>query len=75
MYGGIILALPVILWQIWRFIVPALNAKEKKYAIPFVLSSVVLFVAGGALAYLTVGAGARLPHLLGRATTSARCSR
>ena len=37
-YGGIILALPVILWQIWRFIVPALHAKEKKYAIPFVLS-------------------------------------
>ena len=54
MYGGIILALPVILWQIWRFIVPALNAKEKKYAIPFVLSSVVLFIAGGSLAYLTV---------------------
>jgi sec-independent protein translocase protein TatC len=54
MYGGIILALPVIMWQIWRFIVPALNANEKKYAIPFVLSSVVLFVAGGSLAYLTV---------------------
>ncbi len=34
---------------------PALNAKEKKYAIPFVLVSIVLFVAGGALAYLTVG--------------------
>jgi sec-independent protein translocase protein TatC len=55
MYGGIILALPVIMWQVWRFIVPALNAKEKKYAIPFVLSSVVLFLAGGALAYFTVG--------------------
>ena len=54
MYGGIIVALPVILWQIWRFIVPALNAKEKKYAIPFILSSIVLFIAGGALAYLTV---------------------
>ena len=54
MYGGIILALPVILWQVWRFIVPALNAKEKKYAVPFVLSSVVLFAAGGTLAYLTV---------------------
>ncbi len=55
MYGGIILALPVILWQVWRFIVPALNPKEKKYAIPFVVSSVVLFLAGGALAYLTIG--------------------
>ena len=55
MYGGIIAALPVILWQIWRFVVPALHAKEKKYAIPFVLSSVVLFAAGGTIAYLTVG--------------------
>lgn len=55
MYGGIIMALPVILWQIWRFVVPALEAKEKRYAIPFVLSSVVLFAAGGVLAYFTIG--------------------
>jgi sec-independent protein translocase protein TatC len=55
MYGGIFLALPVILWQVWRFVVPALEAKEKKYAIPFVVSSVVLFAAGGSLAYLTIG--------------------
>lgn len=55
MYGGIFIALPVILWQIWRFVVPALEAKEKKYAIPFVLSSVILFSAGGTLAYLTIG--------------------
>jgi sec-independent protein translocase protein TatC len=54
MYGGIVLAMPVLLWQVWRFIVPALNAKEKRYAIPFVASSLVLFCAGGALAYLTV---------------------
>jgi sec-independent protein translocase protein TatC len=51
MYGGIILALPVIMWQVWRFIVPALHAKEKKYAIPFVLSSVALFALGGYVAY------------------------
>ncbi|MGB3734951.1 MAG: twin-arginine translocase subunit TatC, partial [Ilumatobacter sp.] len=54
MYGGIIAALPVILWQVWRFVVPALEAKEKKYAIPFVLSSVILFSAGATLAYLSV---------------------
>ena len=54
MYGGIIIALPVLLWQIWRFIVPALNRKEKKYAIPFVTSSIVLFALGGTLAYLSV---------------------
>ena len=55
MYGGIIAALPIILWQIWRFVVPALHAKERKYAVPFVLSSVLLFAAGGSLAYFTVG--------------------
>jgi len=54
MYGGIIIALPVLLWQTWRFVVPALNTKEKRYAIPFVVSSLVLFAAGGTLAYLTV---------------------
>lgn len=53
-YGGVILALPVIMWQIWRFVAPALHAKEKKYAIPFVLSSVLLFVLGGFVAYWTL---------------------
>lgn len=53
-YGGIIIALPVILWQIWRFIVPALHAKEKKYAIPFIVSSIVLFLMGATVAYLTL---------------------
>lgn len=53
-YGGILIALPVLLWQIWRFIVPALHAKEKKYAIPFVFSSVLLFAMGGAIAYWTL---------------------
>lgn len=53
-YGGIILALPVILWQVWRFVVPALHAKEKKYAIPFILSSIVLFLLGALVAYYTM---------------------
>ncbi len=55
LYGGIIAALPVILWQVWRFIVPALSAKERKWAVPVVAVSVVLFLAGGALAYISVG--------------------
>jgi sec-independent protein translocase protein TatC len=54
MYGGIIAALPVLLWQAWRFTVPALNAKEKRYAVPFVLASVILFLLGAVLAYTTV---------------------
>src|SRR6188472_895820 len=38
-----------------RFMVPALHAKEKRYAISFILSSVVLFLLGGFLAYVTLG--------------------
>ncbi len=53
-YGGIVLALPVWLWELWRFITPGLNPKEKKYAIPFLLSSIVLFVIGGCVALLTL---------------------
>jgi len=53
-YGGLLFSIPVIMWQIWRFIVPALQAKEKKYAVPFIVSSVALFALGGLLAYLTL---------------------
>lgn len=53
-YGGIVLALPVWLWQLWRFITPGLTRNEKKYAIPFVISSIVLFVMGGIVALLTL---------------------
>jgi sec-independent protein translocase protein TatC len=48
------LALPIIMWQIWRFVVPALHSREKKYAIPFILSAVVLFVLGAVFAWYTV---------------------
>jgi sec-independent protein translocase protein TatC len=53
-YGGLILALPVIMWQIWRFVAPALHRKEKKYAVGFVASSVLLFALGGYIAYWTL---------------------
>ena len=57
-YGGVFIALPVILWQLWKFITPGLKDKEKKYALPFVLSSLLLFVAGAYVAYIT------FPHAL-----------
>ncbi|CAN5607481.1 twin-arginine translocase subunit TatC [soil metagenome] len=53
-YGGIAFAMPVILWQLWRFITPGLYDHEKKYAIPFVGSAVVLFAMGAGLAYWTL---------------------
>jgi sec-independent protein translocase protein TatC len=53
-YGGVALVLPVLLWQIWRFVSPGLYSKEKKYAIPFIGSAVVLFVLGAGIAYWTM---------------------
>ncbi len=53
-YGGIILAVPVWLWELWRFVTPGLNPKEKRYAVPFVLSSIVLFGIGAFVALLTL---------------------
>jgi sec-independent protein translocase protein TatC len=52
-YIGIFFASPIILWQLWRFITPGLEKKEKRYAIPFVISSLVLFVMGAYIAWLT----------------------
>lgn len=53
-YGGLILALPVVLWQLWKFVVPALHKNEQKYAAGFVVSSVVLFCLGGFIAFTTL---------------------
>jgi sec-independent protein translocase protein TatC len=51
---ALLAALPVILYQLWAFIVPGLTARERKWAIPFVALSVLLFLLGGLAAYLTL---------------------
>jgi len=53
-YGGIALAMPVLLWQIWRFVTPGLYSHEKKWAYPFVASALVLFLLGAGLAYYSL---------------------
>ncbi len=51
---GIVVALPVLLWQIWSFILPALKQNEKKSVYTVVPSSLVLFIVGIAFCYFFV---------------------
>ena len=53
-YCGVVLALPVLLWQFWRFITPGLHKSEKRYAVPFLVASLVLFALGAVVAYLVL---------------------
>ena len=51
---GIVIALPVIIWQVYAFLSPALHRHEKRIAIPVILGAVLLFVGGAALAWYFV---------------------
>jgi sec-independent protein translocase protein TatC len=53
-YGGIVVASPVWLWELWRFITPGLNPNEKRYAVPFLFASLFLFACGAGVALLTL---------------------
>src|SRR3989442_1178314 len=58
----------VVLYQLWMFIMPGLTEGERKYALPFVLASLVLFALGGWFAIITLPKG--LNFLLGFAGTT-----
>ncbi|WP_456456148.1 twin-arginine translocase subunit TatC [Nitratifractor sp.] len=53
-FAGLLLALPVILWQLWLFIAPGLYEHEKKMVLPFVIGGSVMFIVGVLFAYYVV---------------------
>lgn len=53
-FVAIVLSCPVWLYQVWKFLEPALYENEKKYALPFLIGGVILFVAGVALCFYVV---------------------
>jgi sec-independent protein translocase protein TatC len=52
--GGLFVASPFVFYQLWLFIAPGLYRKEKRYVMPFLLSTVGLFIAGGLFGYKMV---------------------
>jgi len=52
--AGLFVASPFVLYQIWLFIAPGLYRNEKRYVLPFMVSSVALFIAGGYFGYRIV---------------------
>lgn len=66
-YIGFAIAFPMVLFHFWRFIAPGLHRREKRYAIPFVASGMVLFATGIFFAYVTLPQA--LQFLIGPAIT------
>lgn len=54
---GLFIAAPVLFHQVWRFITPGLTSTERRYTLPFVIGSVVMFGLGAAFAFLAVPQG------------------
>lgn len=54
LFVALFLAMPVVLYQGWQFVAPGLYRKEKRFAVPLLVSSIVLFYAGTAFAYFLV---------------------
>ena len=54
MMAALMVALPVVLYQVWAFVAPGLYSHEKKLVLPLVVSSTILFIAGVAFCYFFV---------------------
>ncbi len=53
-YGGLTLAVPVVLWQVWRFVQPGLYPRERRNAAAFTVVGALLFALGAGLAYWSI---------------------
>ena len=49
--AGLVMASPIIMYQVWVFVAPALYAKEKKFVVPFVLLTSIGSVSGAAFSH------------------------
>lgn len=57
LFGGFVLASPIVLWQLWAFVSPALSRREKRFVIPIVFALTVLFLGGIGFGYWSLERG------------------
>jgi len=69
--GGVLLAMPVIVYQVWRFVTPGLYPHEKRYIYILAPAATLLFISGAAFAYFVM-LPAAVPALLGFAPIPTR---
>ena len=64
-YGGLTLAIPVVLWQVWRFVQPGLYPRERRHAAAFTVIGALLFALGAGLAYWSIPRALRFLATIG----------
>ena len=52
--AGLMIAMPYVLYQLWAFVAPGLYRREKRFALPLLISSILLFYAGVVFAYFVI---------------------
>ena len=53
-YAGLLLSIPLLLFQVWKFVAPGLYEHERQYSFPFLIISTILFLLGAIFAYLVI---------------------
>ncbi len=53
-YAGLFLSVPLLLFQLWKFVAPGLYEHERRYSFPFLIISTVLFLLGAVFAYVVI---------------------
>ena len=53
-YAGLFLSVPLLLFELWKFVAPGLYERERRYSFPFLIMSTLLFLMGAVFAYVVV---------------------
>jgi sec-independent protein translocase protein TatC len=64
-YCGLLFSVPIIVWQVWRFVTPGLKSKERRYTLIFFVAASVFFCLGVGMAFFTFGHALQFLNAIG----------